>query len=211
MSVITRRLFHRSLSFTKFSDSFSINTLQVLKCTVAGHTRSQKLPFPSKLLTIALDSSLNQLVDLIKEFSRPESIPVFPCGSCKKECEHIQQVLLANPPPRILAITLLRLLDDLKNTDPVYIPEILEVDFTNENGELQRCRFKLFAVILHSGTLFRGHYTSLVRYPSSTPNSDNWFYCNDSTVTTSSLDIISKGNYGDFTPYLIFYVNETIL
>ena len=48
-------------------------------------------------------------------------------------------------------------------------------------------KFNLIATINHWGNLPRGHYTSLIKYASS---SSSWFHCNDETVLNNGISYI---------------------
>lgn len=44
------------------------------------------------------------------------------------------------------------------------------------------CRYSLFAVVNHQGTLESGHYTSFIRQ-----HKDQWFKCDDAIITKASI------------------------
>lgn len=44
------------------------------------------------------------------------------------------------------------------------------------------CRYSLFAVVNHQGTLESGHYTSFIRQ-----HKDQWFKCDDAVITKASM------------------------
>ena len=73
---------------------------------------------------------------------------------------------------------------DLKN---IVTPEIMAAD--------ESVLYKLKAITVHSGSLDGGHYVAYVRYDS------QWYYCNDSSCTKITYDIIKnddnlrKGSY----------------
>ena len=45
-----------------------------------------------------------------------------------------------------------------------------------------RCRYSLFAVINHVGTLEAGHYTAYIRQ-----HRDHWFKCDDHLITKADI------------------------
>ena len=95
-----------------------------------------------------------------------------------------------------------------KNKDPVCIPEYLEVasepflDVKREFHSVQKAKYRMKGVILHRGELGSGHYAALVRI------GDAWFLCDDAKVERKDYDIIANGNYGEFTPYVLFYEKQ---
>lgn len=50
------------------------------------------------------------------------------------------------------------------------------------NAILLLCRYSLFAVVNHQGTLESGHYTSFIRQ-----HKDQWFKCDDAIITKASI------------------------
>lgn len=44
------------------------------------------------------------------------------------------------------------------------------------------CRYSLFAVVNHQGTLESGHYTSFIRQ-----HRDQWFKCDDAVITKATI------------------------
>lgn len=44
------------------------------------------------------------------------------------------------------------------------------------------CRYSLFAVVNHQGTLESGHYTTFIRQ-----HKDQWFKCDDAIITKASI------------------------
>ena len=61
----------------------------------------------------------------------------------------------------------------------IFVP----VSFDNDITSLKK--FKLYAVINHSGTLERGHYTALIN----NIESQSWFHCNDAAVISHKQDV----------------------
>lgn len=57
------------------------------------------------------------------------------------------------------------------------------------------CRYALFAVVNHHGTIEGGHYTCYIRQ-----HVDDWYKCDDHIISRASLDdvLASQG-------YLLFY------
>lgn len=208
-----------------FLSSFSFPTISVLSCDLAGHvTKKSELtqfvtlpiirPDEADLEAAANSHDVVKIESLLEMYSSSEKIE-HRCDLCDAGTSNTstKRLILASPPPHIFIIALNRF-DFNKTTKnstkvnvPVKIPEILEQVFENEDGTNTKARYKLIAMNLHSGCVSGGHYTALVRYPSRKTDEDVWFYCNDSTVTKSSLDTITDGNYGGFTPYILFYVS----
>jgi ubiquitin carboxyl-terminal hydrolase 16/45 len=64
--------------------------------------------------------------------------------------------------------------------------------------------YRLRAVVSHSGRLQGGHYLAYVRAGEHGEDDEQWFRCDDSTVTGADIEAaLSEANA--FTPYLLFY------
>jgi ubiquitin C-terminal hydrolase len=153
---------------------------------------SFSLPFPEPLNP----KKVLHLEDLLLNYFNDVTLERN-CHACALKSANEKRIMKNHLPP-VLSINLLRGLFDKKKKiitkifNPVIIPEFFEPI----RGE----RFRLTGISFHSGlTINSGHYIALVRY------NNNWFLCNDSLVTLSSLDIIKEGNYNSFTPYMLFY------
>ncbi|XP_061169409.1 ubiquitin carboxyl-terminal hydrolase 2-like [Saccostrea echinata] len=59
--------------------------------------------------------------------------------------------------------------------------------------------YHLYGVVNHHGSIHGGHYTSFVKNLS--PNTEHWYYCNDSNVTHSTLTEALKSR----DAYLLFF------
>lgn len=56
------------------------------------------------------------------------------------------------------------------------------------------CRYSLFAVINHEGSLETGHYTAFIRQ-----QRDQWFKCDDHLITRARLkDVLTSEGYSFF-------------
>lgn len=75
-----------------------------------------------------------------------------------------------------------------KNTEPINFPKSLTIA-----GKT----LHLYGVILHRGSLGKGHYTSYIL-----PNGGSWHYCDDETVTTATEEQVLRDTR---RAYLLFY------
>ena len=166
------------------------------------------------------------LEDLFKSPS-PVKTEEYLCVVCGKYVTATGHVMLKGF-PKILGLRLLRYKEEYtekgedvsyKLCNRVVIPEYLEIG--DQVSSLYKYRLK--ATTLHSGPLSFGHYIAIVRYD------DNWFTCNDETVTKVpdlSFYSIEQGDpnltgykrtttpgtsYSTFQPHFLSYVLESIM
>ncbi|KAJ3256323.1 Ubiquitin carboxyl-terminal hydrolase 45 [Boothiomyces macroporosus] len=72
-----------------------------------------------------------------------------------------------------------------------------------KNGrQLQSCNYRLYAVIVHSGTMNGGHYVAYIRKQSASGEKVSWQYCSDSLVRFTNWDEVARCK-----PYMLFYEN----
>lgn len=67
------------------------------------------------------------------------------------------------------------------------------------------CRYALFAVVNHQGTLESGHYTTFIRQ-----HKDQWFKCDDAIITKASIKDVLDSE-GSVTHYHDHHVQSLIL
>ena len=194
-----------------FKEAFHISQNNFLQCS-CGHEgiKSSKEFFG----VIQLDAEESDLETLLQRYHGVEEMTDYKCDSCNGT-KVSKQTLFEEPLPSIYVMSLARFRYDKKTKTSskvdtkVHIPEQLTLSATDDDKNVTQSQtYKLFGISLHGGSLSGGHYTALVRYPSGTPGEDdNWFYCNDSSVSKVTLsEFLKDGNYGNFTPYILFYI-----
>jgi ubiquitin carboxyl-terminal hydrolase 16/45 len=67
-----------------------------------------------------------------------------------------------------------------------------------KNKDFVSQRYRLFGVVLHSGSLFGGHYTAYVRPFKERPN--EWVYCSDSHTRLVTWEEVKRCQ-----AYVLFY------
>lgn len=72
-----------------------------------------------------------------------------------------------------------------KDIRPIKCNHEITIPVSFDNDITSHKKFKLFAVVNHSGTLERGHYTALINIA----EFHSWFHCNDAAVISYKQDI----------------------
>lgn len=62
------------------------------------------------------------------------------------------------------------------------LPYFFVAEQSSRSAASPRCRYSLFAVVNHQGTLESGHYTTFIRQ-----HKDQWFKCDDAIITKASI------------------------
>ncbi|XP_060084652.1 putative ubiquitin carboxyl-terminal hydrolase 50 [Ylistrum balloti] len=142
-------------------------------------------------IMVPVQENVKTLENGLHLFFKGEEFPssTLPCRECNVSPDKhtvTTQVLQIVKAPEILMLQLARFEEvpmagsykELRKTD--HIVEfgkslILEKQYHQDKRELQ---FQLYGVVLHSGSMHGGHYTSFVRKA----KTNRWFYCNDSSV-----------------------------
>lgn len=176
------------------------------------------------------DNESTTLSECFKTFTsseRMEGANECYCSQCKKFQPHLKNLSLWRAPP-ILIVHLKRFhhteLGGRKLTRLVDFPldQLDLLPFTSSTSDQIKSKYKLYAVINHSGNLGGGHYTAIVRQPYTRTSSLNvsessddnnngspsmnsnskWTYFDDGRVIPCPIDVVSKH------AYILFYINE---
>lgn len=78
------------------------------------------------------------------------------------------------------------------------MPFILPSQGAEQDGIIPT-RYKLYGIVVHSGSLFGGHYIAYIRHRQDGKD-DEWVYCSDSHTRTVPWDIVKKCQ-----AYMFFY------
>lgn len=85
---------------------------------------------------------------------------------------------------------------------PIMFGEVLDVGPFLSGGAKETCKYKLFALVVHSGyDLFSGHYYAFVRGANG-----NWHRANDESVSGTSVENVLRQN-----AYVLLYQNMNLL
>ena len=178
---------------------FEFEVTQTLKCP-SCHEKSQQTN-PEKILGVNLQNPgpLKQL--LRKDVFAPAARTGWRCQKCQyvATTELVQSLELVTT-PEILVVELRRFNPYNQKKDTVHIPFRQSLDLAPYTIDKTPTRYRLMAVIHHSGTLDRGHYVTIAQGPGG-----NWQRMNDEVVTEVNVTVALRPS-NDFTPYLLFYV-----
>lgn len=134
----------------------------------------------------------SSLQDCLERFTRAEhlgSSAKIKCSSCKTYQESTKQLSMRTLP--VVASFHLKRFEHSSSVNKkitTYISFPAELDMTpfmarRADGRINGdCRYSLYAVINHIGSLDIGHYTAYIRH-----HKDVWVKCDDHVITTASL------------------------
>lgn len=127
------------------------------------------------------------------------------CDKCKELCDGERDIKLQEGPPNLILVIKHFKYDRnyhvrRKLLHKVNHDEIVSLVVHTTNNTRIRMTYKLYAVIVHSGTnIDSGHY-----YTYAENHPDQWFKFNDSHISSCSLNDIKNSNNFN-TPYILFY------
>lgn len=173
---------------------FEFDKTQILTCPNC-HAKSQQTN-PEKILGVSLQNP-GPLKTLLRNnvFAR-ETRADWHCQNCQHiaTTELVQSLELLTT-PEILVVELRRFLPGTHN---VHIPLSQSLDLTPYTSNRTPARYRLMAVVHHSGTLDEGHYVAVALVPGG-----KWQKMDDTLVT--NVKVTEALSPRDFTPYLLFY------
>ena len=124
------------------------------------------------------------------------------CPKCKKH-QLAKKKIDIYKPPSILIVHLKRFNNNEKISAEVDFPvnELLDIsEYVVDPKEKDNCKYELFGVCNHSGSLSGGHYTAYAK------NNGTWYYYNDSHVSNESYSMRIKSSEA----YVLFYKKKGI-
>ena len=177
---------------------FEFGITQTLKCAYCRAISQQTNP--EKILGVNLQNP-GPLKRLLRHnVFAPATMTGWRCRVCHQfeaTTELVKSLELATT-PEILVVEFRRFNSDGQK-DNVHIPFTQWLDLTPYTINRTPTKYRLMAVVNHSGTLNRGHYVTVARGPRG-----NWQRMNDEVVTDATVaEALRLSN--DFTPYLLFY------
>ena len=176
---------------------FEFDKTQTLTCPKCRAKSSQTNP--EKILGVSLQNP-GPLSKLLRNnvFAR-ETRADWCCQHCQHvaTAERVQSLELVTT-PEILVVQLIRFDPQTLAKDNVRIPFSQSLNLTHYTSNRTPARYRLMAVVHHSGTLHQGHYVAVALGPGG-----KWQKMDDNLVT--NVKVTEALNPRDFTPYLLFY------
>ncbi|XP_043232925.1 ubiquitin carboxyl-terminal hydrolase 2-like isoform X2 [Amphibalanus amphitrite] len=189
------------LENSKFVDLFVGQLKSTLRCTVCGHASVTFDPFWDLSLPIPSRSGQVRLQACFDLFTKEEVLdgdekPT--CSKCQKRQKCTKSFSIQKF-PRILVVHLKRFSPQERfrgklNTTVDF--SVNGLDLSPYSAGQTPCRYNLYGVANHSGTLFSGHYTAYCRHPYTA----EWYEYNDSRV-----HVMNQRNVNSGEAYVLFF------
>ncbi|KAF0302742.1 Ubiquitin carboxyl-terminal hydrolase 2 [Amphibalanus amphitrite] len=189
------------LENSKFVDLFVGQLKATLRCTVCGHASVTFDPFWDLSLPIPSRSGQVRLQACFDLFTKEEVLdgdekPT--CSKCQKR-QKCTRSLSIQKFPRILVVHLKRFSPQERfrgklNTTVDF--SVNGLDLSPYSAGQTPCRYSLYGVANHSGTLLSGHYTAHCRHPYTA----EWYEYNDSRV-----HVMDQRNVNSGKAYVLFF------
>ena len=190
-----------SMENSKFVDLFVGQLKSMLLCTVCGHASvafdpfwDLSLPLPTRTGQLGLQNCFNLFTkeEVLDGNEKPT------CVKCQKR-QKCTRSLSIQRFPRILVVHLKRFstherLHGKLNTTVNF--SATGLDLSPYSAGQKRCRYDLYGVTNHSGSLFSGHYTACCKHPYTA----EWYEFNDSRVHPVSLRNLKSSE-----AYMLFF------
>ena len=176
---------------------FEFDKTQTLTCPNC-HAKSQQTN-PEKILGVNLQNP-GPLKQLLRDnVFAPATRVGWRCQNCRHVAttELVQSLELVTT-PEILVVEFCRFDPFTQEKDNVHIPFTQLLDLAPYTVNRTPTRYRLMAVIHHSGTPHRGHYVTVALGPGG-----SWQKMDDNQV--SNVKVTEALNPSHFTPYLLFY------
>ncbi|XP_060758815.1 ubl carboxyl-terminal hydrolase 18 [Neoarius graeffei] len=180
---------------------------QCLSCENVHRVPALFLSFPLYLHEDR--DSLDECVKAFFESQILEGSEAFYCVKCEKKTPTVQSYQLVSL-PSILCINLKRFRNSngmtRKLSTKVTFPETINMAemLPKEHSHMSESRYRLYAVIVHSGIATVGHYTAYIYSTDS-----KWYYIDDSHVDEVKWEEVQQtyGGRGRFseTAYMLLY------
>ncbi|XP_037082402.1 ubiquitin carboxyl-terminal hydrolase 2-like [Pollicipes pollicipes] len=189
------------LENSKFVDLFVGQLKSTLRCTVCGHASvtfdpfwDLSLPIPSKTGQVRLQACFDLFTK--EEVLDGDEKPT--CAKCQKR-QRCTKGFSIQKFPRILVVHLKRFSPQERFRGKlgcaVDFP-VSGLDLSPYSAGQGPCKYNLYGVANHSGTLFSGHYTAYCQHPLS----GDWYEYNDSRVRPISSRTVSSSE-----AYVLFF------
>ena len=177
---------------------FEYDMTQTLKCAYCGAISQQTNP--EKILGVNLQNP-GPLKRLLRHnVFAPATMTGWRCGVCHQfeaTTELVKSLELATTPEML--VVEFRRFNTNRQKDNVHIPFTQWLELTPYTINRTPTKYRLMAVVHHSGTLSRGHYVTVARGPRG-----EWQRMNDQVVSDTTVTEALRPS-SDFSPYLLFY------
>ena len=190
-----------SLEYSQFVDLFVGQLKSTLQCTVCGHASATFDPFWDLGLPIPSGTDQVRLQACFELFAKEEVLDGDEKPTCSK-CRKRQKCTKSLPIqrfPRILVVHLKRFSTQEglggKLNAAVHFP-VNGLDLSPYSAGQAPCRYDLYGVANHSGTMDSGHYTAHCKHP----HTAEWYEFNDSRVHLVNQRSVNSGE-----AYVLFF------
>jgi ubiquitin C-terminal hydrolase len=167
-----------------------------VRCAACRNTQSRYESFMSLSLPIPAGVASAELADCMRLYLTPIAPEEWQCPACGRRAPPVRECAIYRA-PTVMIVHLKRFAraasgELVKVTTPVRYPDLLDLgQFPGSRGE-----FRLRAVVMHTGTMERGHYTAAAI----DPHSGDWFLFNDASVAKVTQAIVHSAR-----AYVLFY------
>ena len=166
-----------------------------ITCTSCKDTKVKHESFLS--LDLEVKSNLEESLKSFKEIEYLEGDNAYDCKKCKRKVK-AEKLCKFQSLPDYLMVTLKRFKYERKKNEQKKINSRCEFPFevniepySNKSKVKNYYTYKLKGVVLHEGTVERGHYTSLVR------EKNEWLKFDDTEVKEISSSEVEREGFGD--------------
>ncbi|KAA0720709.1 Ubiquitin carboxyl-terminal hydrolase nonstop [Triplophysa tibetana] len=183
---------------------YEIKVETQVMCKECGHI--QKTPNSLYSLPLAIREGDNTLESCVQSYIQQQPLRSGNecyCDWCMKKQPTTHQLKLVSL-PSVLCIHLKRFRNygtTRKLHNRVTFPETLHMNTFNGQSENAKEYYSLYAVIVHIGSAFSGHYTAYIRHSLD----QKWFYADDSNVQQATWEHVQETYKGGKTAYLLLY------
>ncbi|ELP88177.1 hypothetical protein EIN_224200 [Entamoeba invadens IP1] len=162
--------------------SYQIIINSTLKCTKCGTSRTSSENSSSIRIDCVHSDTFE---DALLKMTEEESVSGVECQNCKERTEHTKTLTFSTPEVLIIGINHNKTSEGGINYKlNKYFEFPLALNWNNENMELS-------GIILHSGNVNAGHYTSIIK-----GDNGRWWKCNDKIVVEYNERRIKEDSYG---------------
>ena len=172
-------------------DSFYGQIINIFTCSCKYQTYSFQ-----KILDLPLLIDNNtDIYDILDEYFKDEKIDFeTKCDNCRKKKVHKKETKISRP-PNILILSFQRInwRTKRKNGCSISFEEELDISkYIDEDcGHKKECKYSLYGIGNHSGTIDFGHYYAYIKL-----NNKTWYEYNDSMVRKiGNIDTNSRSAY----------------
>lgn len=191
--------------YSLYVRNFIFYTMKTIRCEKCDYVNYNMMPVHILLLPIPNQKSIS-VFDCLHEYTKKESLDSdYKCDKCKtNDNSTIENSILSSNNTVILQFSRFKLnstfTDYNKNNSQIDFPLNLNItDYVLTKGDHV---YKLYAVILHYGSMNSGHYVACVK--KNINGQDKWFLCDDNNIKEiNEVDVLNHRN-----AYVLFYQTD---